>query len=62
MTKLPEHDGDGVEARDTSAEIHENTRSSEDGVEKAPVSTQGEPATGLIGAGKGVDPRYVSQR
>ena len=44
--------------------LHTNTRDSEEGVEAEPagVDEGREPATGLIGNGKGVDPRYVSQR
>jgi hypothetical protein len=57
-------DPDGVDREDTSAELHENTRTSEEGVEQqgAPPDGQGEPATGLIGNNAGVDPRYIGQR
>ena len=63
MKRTPENDGDGVDREDTTA-VHENVRESEDGVEKAPERGDGlgEPATGLIGNGAGVDPRYISQR
>jgi len=56
-------DRDGVDRKDTSAELHENTRSSAEGVEQSPVPDEGrEPATGLIGNNQGVDPRYIGQR
>jgi hypothetical protein len=64
MKVTPEKDPDGVDREDTSAELHENTRSSAEGVEEeaVPSGGEGEPATGLIGAGQAVDPRYVGQR
>lgn len=62
MTKRPEHDPDGVDREDQSAEVHENVRESTDGVESR--GDGGGPApTGLIGNGKMVeDPRYLAQR
>ena len=44
--------------------VHENVRESTDGVETAPAAGDAgaDPATGLIGNGRGVDPRYISQR
>jgi hypothetical protein len=62
MSVSPETDPDGVDtAPDT--ELHENVRHSEEGVE-APAA-DGEnapPATGLIGNGGMVDPRYIAPR
>ena len=61
----PQKDGDGVDHPETDevTEVHENTRSSEEGVEATPETNgQGEPAAGLIGNGEGVDPRYLAQR
>ncbi len=63
MSVNPENDGDGVDRDDQSAEVHENTRTSTEGVEESPATATGdEPATGLIGNGAAVDPRYVIQR
>jgi hypothetical protein len=39
-----------------------NVRDSAEGVEDEVVTTEGEPATGLIGNGQMVDPRYIGQR
>ena len=64
----PLKDGDGVDRPETdeageAGEVHENTRSSEEGVEATPETNgPGEPAAGLIGNGEGVDPRYLAQR
>ncbi|HEX8004498.1 MAG TPA: hypothetical protein VF519_17555 [Mycobacteriales bacterium] len=55
------HDPDGVDRKDESAEVHENVRTSADGVESP--GAEGDTATGLIGNGQMVtDPRYVAQR
>ena len=62
MTKKKrERDPDGVVDRDDkSPEMHENVRGSTDGVEDR-AKTEDAP-TGLIGAGKMVDPRYLAPR
>jgi hypothetical protein len=58
----PDNDGDGVDAPDDT-ELHENVRHSEEGVEQ-PVADEenAPPATGLIGNGEMVDPRYIAPR
>ena len=66
MTTTPENDRDGVD-RPESDEVHENTRSSAEGVEEPAISTEGDAAAGLIGggaSGKGemTDPRYIATR
>jgi hypothetical protein len=63
MSVNPENDGDGVDRDDQSAEVHENTRTSAEGVEETPAGTDGrDAAAGLIGNGMAVDPRNVAQR
>jgi hypothetical protein len=66
MTTNPDHDRDGVDNA-PDAELHENVRESEEGVESKPVSAGDKPAAGLIGGGASgigemTDPRYVGQR
>lgn len=62
MTVTPDDDRDGVD-RPESDEIHENTRSSAEGVEETPETGDGTGASpGIIGRGEGVDPRYLGQR
>jgi hypothetical protein len=44
-------------------EVHENVRHSAEGVEETPVDEENAPpATGLIGNGGMVDPRYIAPR
>jgi hypothetical protein len=62
MSHKPEHDQDGVDRDDTTAEVHENVRHSTEGVEEKAAGTKGRPAAGLIGNGMGVDPRLTAQR
>ena len=66
MSVKPENDGDGIDRDDDPTTMHENVRDSAEGVEEQPVpgggDSGGKPATGLIGNGQAVDPRYVSQR
>lgn len=57
----PQQDGDGVDRPETG-EVHENTRSSAEGVEEQPETGDGAPSPGLIGNGAAVDPRYTAQR
>ena len=62
MSESPEKDPDGVVGReDETAEVHENTRESTDGVE-TPGDGGGDTATGLIGNGGMTDPRYLAPR
>lgn len=56
------NDQDGVDRDDAKAGVHENVRDSEVGSEKELADDGRDPATGLIGNGQGVDPRYISQR
>ena len=65
MSINPENDQDGVDEA-PSTEVHENTRSSAEGVEEKP-SSDGDAATGLIGGGASgtgemTDPRYIGTR
>lgn len=64
MSVNPENDPDGVVGRDEdeqSAEVHENTRESTEGVETT-ADGGADTATGLIGNGGMTDPRYLAQR
>ena len=64
MSVSPENDRDGVDRPEPDG-VHENTRSSAEGVEEAPDTESGHAAAaspGLIGNGAGIDPRDVAQR
>ncbi|MDQ1711021.1 MAG: hypothetical protein QOE45_471 [Frankiaceae bacterium] len=62
MNVSPENDGDGVDVA-PNPEVHENVRHSTKGVEEPVVDEEhGPPATGLIGNGATVDPRYIAPR
>jgi hypothetical protein len=55
-------DKDGVDAP-TDPDVHENVRHSAAGVEDSVVDEEhAPPATGLIGNGEMVDPRYIAPR
>jgi hypothetical protein len=58
----PEPDGDGVDVA-PDPELHETVRHTEKGVESRVVDPGHErSATGLIGNGEMVDPRYIAPR
>lgn len=62
MSVSPETDPDGVDRDDQSTEIHENVRTSTEGVEAAGDAAGEDTATPLIGNGAMTDPRYLAQR